>query len=229
MKPRIYRGSTRMIADQIIAKAAETAKTYEPQRTQRNIRMLVDCQTHLLRFLLSSVFQRFWAFTLERSFGKSLARWQLSDRFYLCSSVVRFLLLCLAASYNKIDAAMPALSDSTRGECGIVTNSSAIARISAGTPAPSLPTTIIAAPVKSASCSGLPLCDEVASTRTPCSFRADMLSPSFTRMSGSLNNDPAEPRTALELKWLTVFSPSKTARAPNASAERMIVPRFPGS
>src|SRR6476646_1322872 len=70
--------------------------------------------------------------------------------------------LCRAASYSKIDAAMPAFNDSTRGECGIVTNSSARDKMSAGTPAPSLPTTSIAAPVKSAWCSGLPLCDEVA-------------------------------------------------------------------
>src|SRR5690348_3199388 len=47
--------------------------------------------------------------------------------------------LCRAASYSSRDAAIPALSDSTRGEWGIVTSSSAWDRISGGNPAPSLP------------------------------------------------------------------------------------------
>src|SRR4029077_2273392 len=114
---------------------------------------LIIVQCHLCSSLTRFHFRGLWQF------------WHFWQLCYPCSSVVRFLLLCLAASYNNMDAAIPALSDSTRGECGIVTSSSAMDKISAGTPAPSFPTTIMAAPAKLASGRGLPLCDDVANTR----------------------------------------------------------------
>src|SRR5258707_13835476 len=76
--------------------------------------------------------------------------------------------LCLPASYNNMDAAIPALSDSTREECGIVTSSSARDRMSAGKPVPSLPTSSANGPVRSALSSCLPLWDDVLATPTPC-------------------------------------------------------------
>ena len=48
-------------------------------------------------------------------------------------------LLCRAASYKTIDAAMPAFSDSTRDDCGMATISSACACTSFGRPEPSFP------------------------------------------------------------------------------------------
>ena len=54
-------------------------------------------------------------------------------------------------------------------------------------------------------------------------------SDSFARASGSRKTEPAEARTTLGLNGLTVPSPRTTPPAPKASAERRIVPRFPGS
>jgi hypothetical protein len=51
----------------------------------------------------------------------------------------------------------------------------------------------------------------------------------FAITTGSLKIDPADARITLELNALTVPSPSTTPALPNASAERRIVPRFPGS
>ena len=51
----------------------------------------------------------------------------------------------------------------------------------------------------------------------------------FARASGRRKTEPAEARTTLGLNGLTVPSPKTTPPAPKASADRSIVPRFPGS
>ena len=62
---------------------------------------------------------------------------------------------------------MPAFRDSTLSECGMRITWSASFRRSRGTPAPSLPTMIAKGPVRSASCSGMLLCEEVAGVPNP--------------------------------------------------------------
>src|SRR5947209_4990151 len=82
-----------------------------------------------------------------------------------CLEQTHYARLCLAASYSNMDAATPALSDSTFSECGIVINSFVPATTSGGKPAPSLPMSKATRPVRSACSSGLPLCDEVPITK----------------------------------------------------------------
>ena len=72
---------------------------------------------------------------------------------------------------------MPAFSDSTLAVCGMNTISSACASISFGTPAPSLPMTNATDWRRSTSEIAVPLCDDVASTRTP----RDLISGSAAR------------------------------------------------
>ena len=52
---------------------------------------------------------------------------------------------------------------------------------------------------------------------------------SSTLTAGRRNSEPAEARSAFQFQGLTVFSPSSNPVPPKASAERAIVPRFPGS
>ena len=100
---------------------------------------------------------------------------------------------------------------------------------SRGSPAPSLPMKMASGPVSVAWSRGVPLCDEVAISRRPSSRIWSRIPGSFACTMGSRKTDPAEARTTLELNGLTVPSPSSTPPAPKASAERKIVPRFPGS
>lgn len=100
---------------------------------------------------------------------------------------------------------------------------------SRGNPDPSLPMKTAAGPRKSTSCKTLPLCDDVANSLTPAALSWGRISATLMRANGSRNNDPAEARTTFGLKGLTEFSPMIIPPPPKASAERMIVPRLPGS
>ena len=126
-------------------------------------------------------------------------------------------------------AAIPAFSDSTFAECGMITTWSISDIRSRDSPPPSLPMKMTSGPASLASGRATPLCDEVAISRRPCARIAPSIGCSFVRAMGRRNTDPADARTSLELKRLTVPSPSSTPAAPKASAERRIVPRFPGS
>ena len=128
-----------------------------------------------------------------------------------------------------IDVATPALRDSTRGDWGIATISSACVSTSLGSPAPSLPISKATGPRRSASARDVPLCDEVASTLTPRDLSSCNALANSIFSVGTRNSDPADARTAFQFHGLTVRSPSNRPVAPNASAERAIVPRFPGS
>src|SRR5206468_7557907 len=137
--------------------------------------------------------------------------------------------LCFDISYSTMLAAIPAFSDSTLEECGMTTTSSISDIRSRGSPPPSLPMKMASWPVSFALERVMPLCDEVAISRRSCVRIAPSIASSFVRAMGTRNTDPADARTSLELKGLTVPSPSSTPAAPKASAERRIVPRLPGS
>jgi len=111
----------------------------------------------------------------------------------------------------------------------MATTSSIALMRSRGKPAPSLPTKMASGPENLAWSRDVPLCDAVATRRSPRSFIRPRASDSFVLATGSRNTEPAEARTTLGLKGLTVPSPSTTPPAPKASAERKIVPRLPGS
>src|SRR5581483_5365836 len=151
-------------------------------------------------------------------------------------------LRCRWASYSATDAATPALSDSTR-VCGILTNSSMAESSSRGIPAPSLPTNEAQEHVRSESCNLRAFCGLLPSPSAICDergainamavisrdFSSAMSSSDGSFMTGSRNTEPAEARITFVFHWLTVPSMEITEPAPNASAERIIVPKFPGS
>ena len=74
-----------------------------------------------------------------------------------------------------------------------------------------------------------PCAKKSRSAAIPSRASARALPTSLACAMGNRNTDPAEARTTFELNGLTVPSPSKTPAAPNASADRRMVPRFPGS
>src|ERR1039458_5331250 len=136
---------------------------------------------------------------------------------------------CRDASYNSTLAATAAFRLSTGPGQGIAIVASAFAIKSAGTPLPSFPITRATGPPNSASSAGFVPRAVVASTFTPASRNRSMLSSALAASSGTRNTLPADARTAFGFHALTVPGKLTTPVAPNASADRRIVPRFPGS
>ena len=85
------------------------------------------------------------------------------------------------------------------------------------------------APPRSTSSAGCAPCTVVARILTPASRSQSRASFSFAQTSGIRNTLPADARTALGFQALTVPGRHTTPSAPKASADRTIVPRFPGS
>ena len=123
---------------------------------------------------------------------------------------------------------MPAFSDSTRSECGIAITSSASAISSLEMPC------AFAADEDGASLRQVGFVQRNAlvgrrgQILAPCSRRFRTASADSIFATGKRNREPAEARMTFGLMALTVPSMVKTPDAPIASAERMIVPRFPG-
>ncbi len=152
------------------------------------------------------------------------------DKLLPCLRVsVVISVFCRAASYKIMLAAIPAFSDSTRGECGTMISSSISAMSFLSSPAPSLPMKIAIWPLRSAFGSAVPLCDEVATSLMPRA--AQLFDHAFQVGFQSCNpkNGSSRSPNHFAVVKLTVPSPKTTPAAPKASADRRIVPRFPGS
>ena len=106
---------------------------------------------------------------------------------------------CRAASYKNMLAAIPAFSDSTRGECGIMISSSISATSFLSNPAPSLPMKMVIGSLRSAFGSGVPLCDDVATSLTPwlCNFAVTSFKSALS--AARRKTEPAEALTTLLL------------------------------
>src|SRR4029077_7483184 len=146
-----------------------------------------------------------------------------------------FAFLWRAASNSTTDAATPAFKDSTASLIGIEIVASAACSTSGGRPAPSLPINIAAGSRKSALSSLTSLA--ASSDRAPAAIiftRAILNCASKTgtaipRSTGNRSAEPAEARNAFGDKGSAVPRAATTPVAPNASADLIIVPTFPGS
>ncbi len=113
---------------------------------------------------------------------------------------------------------------------GIVTCASAISIHSAANPAPSFPIITAQAPLKSISCAATTRALRTHSRNQPHSPRLQpSISDAATATTGTRNTLPTLARSAFWFHALTVPGVVNTPVAPNASADRTSVPRFPGS
>ncbi len=136
--------------------------------------------------------------------------------------------LCQLASYNNKLPATAAFKLSTGPGHQIVTFASAIAINSALNPAPSFPIITAQASTRSPSFTAVPPEPTAARRRIPRSFNSAISATSIA-ITGTRNTLPALARNAFWFHALTVPGVVSTPVAPKASADRMSVPRFPGS
>ncbi len=131
---------------------------------------------------------------------------------------------------------MAALRLSTGPGMGMAMKLSARAMRSAERPAPSLPIMTAQGPTRLASVAGMGLRVSVgpepgatAARRLILRDLSRRISAGVTATTGTRKTDPAEARRAFWFQGLTVPAVVRTPVAPKASAERMRVPRLPGS
>ena len=140
---------------------------------------------------------------------------------------------CRRASYTMTAAVAAAFNDSTGGSIGILTRSSAAAKISGGNPGPSPPIRMAVGPRRSASNKRRPPRGAVATMRNPSrrnsSTSAPGAAPVLLLITGIRKALPMEPRRAFNPNGSAEAPEIITPAAPPASATRMIAPTFPGS
>ncbi len=130
-----------------------------------------------------------------------------------------------------MDPAAAALSEEAAPPIGIRAVSSTVSLQARDMPSVSRPMTSSVGPVRSTSASSRPPCSSVPTVRTGSACSASQEATSAGRSArarGVENSEPVEARTVRGSNGSTPWPVVTTRSAPNASAERISEPRFPG-